>query len=307
MSTRLHFQDSKGQRPGLLTSVLSRSASDEVSSLSFMKQITCRSLCLLTRAHTHTHTVGWVVSRQTFTALCPNVLTDLEHVLRGPIHHPDDGAVLHLHWSHIQRLFLKVPQHLRLRMERESHVYSGGVEVSVSVKVYWLYLFFSFAFLEIFFFFRSNMIRTLMLVKASVFISFSFLLCVLPTGRLISEGAVLSLLIQTWREFSTDRILSESTRWVAISFSTVLGELQDRFLIIIRLIGEKMVGKIIWVGYISTGVPVPSQLCILTVAQGSVSWPILNKQPCEEISKLDSSDRNGSFALNLLYETHSSL
>lgn len=74
------------------------------------------------------------MSGPTLTELHPNMLADLEHVFRGPLHHTDDGAVLHLHRSHLQRLFLQVAQHLRLWMECESHVHSRGVEVSVAVK-----------------------------------------------------------------------------------------------------------------------------------------------------------------------------
>lgn len=200
MNTKLHFRRFQGQRPGLLTSVVSRSASDEVSSLSYTK---------------------WF-----------HPLTDLEHVLRGPIHHPVDGAVLHLHWSDIQRLFLQVPQHLRLWLECESHVHSGGVAVSVSVKVYLFISFFLFWYI-FFIFYSSNMMRTMMTVKASVFIQSHYLLCVLLTVMLISKATVFSLLIPTWREFSTGRILSESTRWVELRFNIVRDELHRRSLIII--------------------------------------------------------------------------
>lgn len=76
------------------------------------------------------------------TELRPTACTDLEHVLRGPIHHPADGAVLHLHWAHIQRLFFQVPKHFRLWMERESHVHGTCVDVSISVNVQRLIFFF---------------------------------------------------------------------------------------------------------------------------------------------------------------------
>lgn len=201
MNTKLHFRRFTGQWPGLLTSVDSCSASDEVSSLSCTKRF--------------------------------HPLTDLEHVLRGPIHHPVDGAVLHLHWSDIQRLFFQVPQHLRLWMECESHVHSGGVAVSVSVKVYVFIYLFRFSFFDFFVFFRSNMMRTVMTVKASVFIQSHSLLCVLPTVMLISKGTVFSLLIRTWREFSTGHIHSESTRWVELRFNIVRDELHPRYFIII--------------------------------------------------------------------------
>lgn len=57
-------------------------------------------------------------------------LTDLGDVLQRPLHHPDDGDLLHLHWAHLQRLLLQVPQHLRLWLERQGHVHQSAVDVS---------------------------------------------------------------------------------------------------------------------------------------------------------------------------------
>lgn len=200
MNTKLHFRRFTRQWPGLLTSVNSCSASDEVSSLSCTKRF--------------------------------HLLTDLEHVLRGPIHHPVDGTVLHLHWSDIQRLFLQVPQHLRLWMECESHVHSGGVAVSVSVKVY-VFIYFVSPFLIFLFFLGQTWWGQWWRWKPVFFIQSHSLLCVLPTVMLISKGTVFSLLIRTWREFSTGRILSESTRWVELRFNIVRDELHPRSFIII--------------------------------------------------------------------------
>lgn len=118
-----------------------------------------------------------VVFRSTLTWLHPNTLTDLEHVLRGPLHHPDDGALLHLHWPHIQRLLLQVAQPLRLWVECESNVHGRGVEVSVAAQ-------------------DCSLILMMTMMEASVLILF-FLCCVLPTVTLFSKGTVISLLIQT--------------------------------------------------------------------------------------------------------------
>lgn len=51
-------------------------------------------------------------------------------LLQWTLHHPDDGAVLHLHRADLQRLLLQVSQHIRLWLERQGHVYQSAVDVS---------------------------------------------------------------------------------------------------------------------------------------------------------------------------------
>lgn len=51
-------------------------------------------------------------------------------VLQRTLHHPDDGAFLDLHRADLQRLLLQVSQHVRLWLERQSHVRQPAVDVS---------------------------------------------------------------------------------------------------------------------------------------------------------------------------------
>lgn len=51
-------------------------------------------------------------------------------LLQRTLHHPDDGAVLHLHRADLQRLLLQVSQHIRLWLERQGHVHQSAVDVS---------------------------------------------------------------------------------------------------------------------------------------------------------------------------------
>lgn len=221
MNTKLHFRRFTGQWPGLLTSVDCCSASDEVSSLSCTKRF--------------------------------HLLTDLEHVLRGPIHHPVDGTVLHLHWSDIQRLFLQVPQHLRLWMECESHVHSGGVAVSVSVKVYVFIYFVSFVF------FWSNTMRTVVTVKAGLLHPFSFFaVCVADSDADLKGNSLLTLDPNVTGVFNGPYPFGiDPVSWT--TFQHCLWWIASRvFHYNPSHIGEKMPGKSILLGCISTRVTVPT-------------------------------------------------
>lgn len=51
-------------------------------------------------------------------------------VLQRTLHHPDDGALLHLHRADLQRLFLQVAQYIWLWMERQGYVRKSAVDVS---------------------------------------------------------------------------------------------------------------------------------------------------------------------------------
>ena len=50
--------------------------------------------------------------------LCSCVSVDVQHGVCWSLHHPADGALLRLHWCHLQRLLLQVTQHVWLWMER---------------------------------------------------------------------------------------------------------------------------------------------------------------------------------------------
>lgn len=47
---------------------------------------------------------------------------DVQHGVCGPLHHPANGNLLGLHRGHLQRLFLQVPEPVRLRLECQAHV-----------------------------------------------------------------------------------------------------------------------------------------------------------------------------------------
>lgn len=55
-------------------------------------------------------------------------------VFQRTLHHPDDGAFLRLHRTHLQRLFLQVTQHFWLLLECEGYVRKSAVDVSCQYK-----------------------------------------------------------------------------------------------------------------------------------------------------------------------------
>ncbi|TRY65291.1 hypothetical protein DNTS_015443 [Danionella cerebrum] len=55
--------------------------------------------------------------------------THLDDLFRRAVHHTVDGVVLHIHWTHLQRLFLKVAQHFWLSVERQGHVHRTRVVI----------------------------------------------------------------------------------------------------------------------------------------------------------------------------------
>lgn len=75
----------------------------------------------------------WHCRRNENEGMC---VSDLEDDVWGPVSDSADGALLHLHRSHLQRVFQQKPQHFQLRLAREAHVRQQRVEVSVFPFIY---------------------------------------------------------------------------------------------------------------------------------------------------------------------------
>lgn len=70
------------------------------------------------------------LAQSSLTVLSVSPRPDLEHLLPGALPHPPHGHLLHLHGLHLQRLLLQGFQHLRLFLERPTHVQKWHMEVS---------------------------------------------------------------------------------------------------------------------------------------------------------------------------------
>lgn len=72
----------------------------------------------------------WLQASDDVKLLCVSV--DVQHGLRRTLHRPAHGPIFNLHWRHLQRLLLQIPQHVWLWMERSAHVRPQRSQLVVS-------------------------------------------------------------------------------------------------------------------------------------------------------------------------------